>query len=512
MQHLASYVGGRWVEGGAGGQTLVNPATEEPLAVASSQGVDLAAALEYARTTGGPALRALSFAERGALLKGMADALQGARDELLELGIRNCGNTRSDAKFDVDGAIATLLAYAELGAQLGAGRFLLDGEGLQLGRSPRFHGQHFSVPRQGVAVHINAFNFPAWGLAEKAAAALLAGVPVLSKPATATAMLAQRAMQVIVEKKVLPEGTLSLLVGAPRNLPELLGAQDVLAFTGSGDTGERLRALPNVIRHSVRVNVEADSLNAALLGPDAGAGGDLYELFLKEVVRDVTQKAGQKCTAIRRILVPAAHAAAVRDDLAGLLSGTKVGDPAAEDVRMGPLTNAAQLADVRQGVGHLGAEGKLVTGGAQPMFPKGYFLAPTLFEFAPGAKAEAVHAREVFGPVVSILPYTENPAAIVACGGGGLVCSIYSEDAAWLEEVVGGIAPHHGRIYIGHPKIELSPGPGTVLPQLVHGGPGRAGGGEELGGRRALGFYLQRVAIQGSRPLVQGLGKAGTQA
>ena len=512
MQHLASYVGGRWVQGAAGGQTLVNPATEEALATASSDGVDLAAALEYARATGGPALRALSFAERGALLKGMADALQGARDELLELGIRNCGNTRSDAKFDVDGAIATLLAYAELGAQLGAGRFLLDGEGVQLGRSPRFHGQHFSVPRHGVAVHINAFNFPAWGLAEKAAAALLAGMPVLSKPATATAMLAQRAMQVIVEKKVLPEGALSLLVGAPRNLPALLGAQDVLAFTGSGDTGERLRALPNVIRHSVRVNVEADSLNAALLGPDAGASGDLYELFLKEVVRDVTQKAGQKCTAIRRVLVPAEHAGAVRDDLAGLLAGAKVGDPAAEDVRMGPLTNAAQLADVREGIGRLGAEGKLVTGGAQPLFPKGYFLAPTLFEFAPGAKADAVHAREVFGPVVSILPYTEDPAAIVAHGGGGLVCSIYAEDAAWLEEVVGGIAPHHGRLYIGHPKIELSPGPGTVLPQLVHGGPGRAGGGEELGGRRALGFYLQRVAIQGSRPLVQGLGKAGSQA
>jgi 3,4-dehydroadipyl-CoA semialdehyde dehydrogenase len=512
MQHLASYVGGRWVEGSAGGQTLVNPATEEPIALASSQGVDLAAALEYARTTGGPALRALTFAERGALLKSMADALQGARDELLELGIRNCGNTRSDAKFDVDGAIATLLAYAELGTQLGAGRFLLDGEGLQLGRSPRFHGQHFAVPRHGVAVHINAFNFPAWGLAEKAAAALLAGMPVLSKPATATAMLAQRAMQVIVEKKALPEGALSLLVGAPRDLPELLGAQDVLAFTGSGETGERLRALPNVIRHSVRVNVEADSLNAALLAPDAGASGDLYELFLKEVVRDVTQKAGQKCTAIRRVLVPAEHAAAVRDDLAGLLAGTKVGDPAGEDVRMGPLTNSAQLAEVREGVGRLGAEGKLVTGGAQPLFPKGYFLAPTLVEFAPGAKAEAVHAREVFGPVVSILPYTEDPAAIVARGGGGLVCSIYSEDAAWLEQVVGGIAPHHGRIYIGHPKIELSPGPGTVLPQLVHGGPGRAGGGEELGGRRALGFYLQRVAIQGSRPLVQGLGKAATQA
>jgi len=243
MQHLASFVGGCWLEGHGAGQQLLNPATEEPLALASSEGLDLAAALDYARNTGGPALRSLCFAERGAILKGMADALQGARDELLELGMRNCGNTRSDAKFDVDGAIATLLAYAELGAQLGAGKFIVDGEGIQLGRSPRFHGQHVCVPRHGVAVHINAFNFPAWGLAEKAAAALLAGMPVLSKPATATAMLAQRAMQVMVEKKVLPDGALSLLVGAPRDLPALLGAQDVLAFTGSGDTGARLRAL-----------------------------------------------------------------------------------------------------------------------------------------------------------------------------------------------------------------------------------------------------------------------------
>jgi 3,4-dehydroadipyl-CoA semialdehyde dehydrogenase len=511
MQHLASFVGGRWVAGEGDGQILFNPSTEEPLATASSEGVDLAAALAFAREQGGPALRALSFAERGALLKAMAGALQGARDELLELGVRNCGNTRSDAKFDVDGAIGTLLAYAELGAELGDGRFLVEGEGLQLGRSPRFHGQHVAVPRHGVAVHINAFNFPAWGLAEKAAAALLAGMPVLSKPATATAMLAHRAMRVIADSKALPEGALSMLAGAPRELPALLGAQDVLAFTGSGETGERLRALPNIARHAVRLNVEADSLNAAVLGPDAGAGGDLYELFLKDVVRDVTQKAGQKCTAIRRVLVPAAQAAAVREDLAGLLGAILVGNPADEAVRMGPLTNAAQLADVRDGVGRLEREGRLVAGGAAPVQPKGWFLSPTLVEFDAGAPAESVHACEVFGPVLSILPYVDDPAPIVARGAGGLVCSLYSEDAAWVESVVGAVAPFHGRIFIGHPKIELSPGPGTVLPQLVHGGPGRAGGGEELGGRRALGFYLQRVALQGSRPLIQGLGKAGTQ-
>ena len=508
MQHLASYIGDQWVRGKSDPQTLLNPATEAPLAEVSSAGLDLAAALAFARERGGPALRALSFAERGALLQAMADALQEARDDLLALGVANGGNTRSDAKFDVDGAIGTLLAYAELGAALGAGRFLLDGEGIQLGRSPRFHGQHVAVPRHGVAVHINAFNFPAWGLAEKAAAALLAGMPVLSKPATSTALVAHHAMEAIAEAKILPAGALSLLVGAPRGLPELLGAQDVLAFTGSGETGERIRALPNVIRNAVRVNVEADSLNAAVLGPDAAGGGDMYELFLKEVVRDITQKAGQKCTAIRRILVPADAMATVRGDISGLLQEYRVGDPAEEDVRMGPLVSRAQLADVQAGMERLASEGKRVTMPSQ--YPKGFFVSPSLYEFAADSKANAVHEREIFGPVASLLPYAENPAAIVARGNGGLVCSLYSEDSAWIAETVMGVAPLHGRIYLGHPKIELSPGPGTVLPQLVHGGPGRAGGGEELGGRRALAFYLQRVALQGARPVIQALTKSAS--
>jgi len=507
MQELESYIGGRWVSGTGAAQTLVNPATEAPLATASSEGIDLAAALEHARSIGGPALRALSFAERGAILQGMADALQDARDELLALGIANGGNTRSDAKFDVDGAIATLLAYAELGQALGAGRFLVDGDGIQLGRSPRFHGQHVAVPRHGVAVHINAFNFPAWGFAEKAAAALLAGMPVLSKPATATALVAYRAMQVIAEAKVVPEGALALLVGAPRDLPSLLGAQDALAFTGSGETGERIRALPNIIRHSVRVNVEADSLNAAVLGPGVEARSDMYELFLKDVVRDVTQKAGQKCTAIRRIVVPLDCLSSVKDDLVEMLGGINVGDPADEDVRMGPLTSAAQLKDVLSGIERLETEGRRLAGKPGRFSEKGFFVSPTLFEIENG---KAVHEHEVFGPVASLLPYTDNPAAIVARGNGGLVCSIYSEDSAFIEEAVAGIAPWHGRIFLGHPKIELSPGPGTVLPQLVHGGPGRAGGGEELGGRRALSFYLQRVALEGSRPVIAGLTKGGS--
>jgi len=501
MQELKSYVGGRWVAGSGAPQTLLNPATEAPLATASSQGIDYAAALDYARATGGPALRALTFAERGALLKAMADAMQAERDRLLELGIANGGNTRSDAKFDVDGAIATLLAYAEVDQGLGTARFLVDGEGIQLGRSARFHGQHICVPRRGVAVHVNAFNFPAWGFAEKAAVALLAGMPVLAKPATSSALLAHRVVEILVEKKVLPDGALSFVVGAPRDLVSLLGPQDVLSFTGSGDTGEKIRSQANILRNAVRVNVEADSLNAAVLGPDVAPRSDMYELFLKDVVRDMTQKAGQKCTAIRRVIVPQEVIEDIRNDLAELLLPLKVGDPADEEVRMGPLATSSQLDDALGGISRLSAEGKIVHGRNERIGSKGFFLAPVVIEAAP--QAEAVHEREVFGPVATLLPYTEHPERIVTRGQGGLVCSVYSDDQDFIESVVLEVAPYHGRIFLGHPKIELSPGPGTVLPQLVHGGPGRAGGGEELGGPRGLAFYMQRTALQGSRPVIQ---------
>jgi 3,4-dehydroadipyl-CoA semialdehyde dehydrogenase len=500
MQELKSFVGGRWVAGSGSPQTLLNPATEAPLARASSEGIDYAAALHYARVTGGPALRAMTFAERAGLLKAMADAMQEERDALLQLGIANGGNTRSDAKFDVDGAIGTLLAYAEVGTALGAARFVVDGDGIQLGRSARFHGQHISVPRHGVAVHINAFNFPAWGFAEKAAVALLAGMPVLAKPATSSAMVAHRVVELLVEKKVLPEGALSFIVGAPRDLVSLLGAQDVLAFTGSGNTGERIRAQPNILRHAVRVNVEADSLNAAVLGPDVAARSDMYELFLKDVVRDMTQKAGQKCTAIRRVVVPKALLEDVKSDLAELLQPITVGDPADEDIRMGPLATASQKEDALEGLARLEKEGKAFYR-RDGLPAKGFFVSPTLIEAAP--QAHAVHEHEVFGPVATLLAYDDHPEKLVAKGGGGLVSSVYSDDQAFIDAVVLEIAPWHGRVFLGHPKVELSPGPGTVLPQLVHGGPGRAGGGEELGGPRGLAFYLQRVALQGSRPVIQ---------
>ena len=496
MLELRSYVGARWVAGTGAAHTLLNPTTEEPLAQASSEGVDLASALHHARSVGGPALRAMSFAERGAALKAIADAIQIEREALLEAAIANGGNTRSDAKFDVDGAIATLLAYSEISTFLGSSKFLVDGEGIQLGRSARFHGQHISVPRRGVAVHINAFNFPAWGFAEKAAVALLAGMPVLSKPATSSAMVAHRIMELVVDKKLLPEGALSFLVGPARDLVSHLGAQDVLAFTGSGETGAQLRAAPGVVKNSVRINIEADSLNAAVLGPDVEPRSDMYELFLKDVVRDMTQKAGQKCTAIRRVLIPYAVAASVREDLIELLTTIRVGDPRFEDTRMGPLASRAQLADVREGVQRLG--GRHAFGSIAPAGAKGFFISPVLIEDA----GEAVHEREVFGPVASLVRYKDNPAGIVARGSGGLVSSVYSDDQDFIESMVTELAPCHGRLFLGHPKIELSPGPGTVLPQLVHGGPGRAGGGEELGGPRGLAFYMQRVALEGPRPVI----------
>jgi oxepin-CoA hydrolase/3-oxo-5,6-dehydrosuberyl-CoA semialdehyde dehydrogenase len=511
MITLKSFLQGRWMEGGAP-QVLLNPATEEPLAQAGSEGLDLAAALEFARGTGGPALRGLTFAERGQLLAAIAAALQAHRDELIELAVRNGGNTRGDAKFDVDGATFTLSTYAELGKGLGDVRFLADGEGIPLARSPRFHGQHLRVPRHGAAVHVNAFNFPAWGLAEKAAVALLAGVPVLSKPASSSAMVAHRIVEIVHAKQVLPPGALSLLVGGPGDLLDHLGPQDVVAFTGSSDTGARIRVMPQVIRNSVRVNVEADSLNAAVLGPDATPGSETYDYYLKDVLRDMTQKAGQKCTAIRRVLVPASCADRVRDDLADRLSAITIGNPAVEGVRMGPLATAAQRQDVREGVDLLARDGRLVYGradvqavGVEP--GRGFFVSPVLVEVEPGAAATAVHSREVFGPVATIVPYggtAAEAAEIVARGAGGLVSSVYSEDAAFTTDVVLALAPYHGRVFIGSAKIaEASPGPGTVLPHLVHGGPGRAGGGEELGGVRGLHLYLQRVALEGPRPLIE---------
>jgi oxepin-CoA hydrolase/3-oxo-5,6-dehydrosuberyl-CoA semialdehyde dehydrogenase len=459
------------------------------------------------------------------MLKGLSKAVHAAREELIEIGLRNAGNTRGDAKFDIDGATGTLMTYAEIGAGLGDARFLVDGDPIAMGRSSRMTGQHLWVPRQGVAVHVNAFNFPAWGLAEKLACALLAGVPVIAKPATATAWMTVRMVERILESKILPEGALSVLAGSAGDLVERLGPQDMLAFTGSSDTAATLRGHRNVLHESVRVNVEADSLNAAVLGPDVERGSETYDAFLTDVVRDITQKAGQKCTAIRRIFAPAALIEAVREDLADRLTSVRVGDPSRDGIQVGPVATASQLRDVRAGLGKLLASErvKLVVGGAERPAKiegvdndKGYFVAPTLLLADDARAAAIVHQHEVFGPSATLLPYSgeaSDAAELVALGQGSLVSSVYTEDRAFARDAVLGLAPHNGRVFIGSAKVApVALGPGTVWPQLLHGGPGHAGGGEELGGLRGTLFYMQHVAVQGFGPLVDSIAAAGKRA
>ncbi|MCC6873117.1 MAG: 3,4-dehydroadipyl-CoA semialdehyde dehydrogenase [Sandaracinaceae bacterium] len=511
MITLESYLRGEWVKGQGEGATLHDPTTGKPVATASSQGLDLVAAYEHARHAGGPALRRMSFAERGAMLKTLSAAIHDAREELIEASILNAGTTRSDAKFDIDGASGTLAYYASLGKKLGDARVLHE-EPEQLTRSPRFFGVHVWTPITGVAVHVNAFNFPAWGLAEKAAVALLAGVPVISKPATATALLTYRMVQKMVAASVLPKGALQLVVGSLGDLLGRLGSQDAFAFTGSGATGTKLRGLANLLERSVRVNVEADSLNLAVLAPDAEPGGEAYAMFVRDVAKEITQKSGQKCTAIRRVLVPAAVIDRVQEDLCERLSSVKVGDPSRDDVTMGPLATAQQLADFRAGVSKLQASGaRVVFGSATQCDPlgadanAGYFVGPVLLRADRPADAHAVHEHEVFGPCATILPYSSTAEAVelAARGGGGLVASVYGDDRALLSELVLGLAPHHGRVLVGSKKIvDQAIAPGLVLPSCVHGGPGRAGGGEELGGERGLRFYMQRTAVQGDRALL----------
>ena len=512
MIELKSYLGGRFVSGTGSAATLLNPATEEPIASATSAGLDLGAALAASRVSGA-ALRAMSFLQRGELLRALSRAVHAARDELIGLAIQNGGNTRSDAKFDIDGAIGTLAAYADLAAELGDRSFLVDGEGLQLGRSPRLFGQHLKVPREGVAVHINAFNFPAWGFGEKAAVALLAGMPILVKPATSTAVVAARMMELFAACTELPSGVISFLAGSPGNLLDHLGGQDVLAFTGGSSTGMTLRGGKAALAHSVRVNVEADSLNAAVLAPDVEEGSELMGLFLSDVARDMTQKTGQKCTAIRRVYVPKDKVELVVGLLSERLAAIKVGDPARDDVNMGPLATAQQLADVKAGVAKLMSCARVAFGGAvEPLGVekgKGFFHGPTLLVSMEPRAGDAVHEHEVFGPVATVMPYDGSAAAaaaLVRAGGGGLVSSVYGDDKEFLKAFILGIAPFHGRVTLGSSKVasQALP-PGMVLPGLVHGGPGRAGGGEELGGRRGLAFYMQRVALQGDRALLEAI-------
>jgi oxepin-CoA hydrolase/3-oxo-5,6-dehydrosuberyl-CoA semialdehyde dehydrogenase len=510
MQLLASHLAGKWSTGSGAKTPLVNPATEEVLAEVHNGGHDLAAAFQFARSTGAKELGALTFVQRGALLASLAKAIHGAREELIALAVANGGNTRGDAKFDIDGGAVTLSHYAELGAKLGSAPLLGDGDPIQVGRTARMGGQHVWARRRGVAVHINAFNFPAWGLCEKLACALLAGMPVISKPATATALVAHRLTQLF--ESLLPPGALQVLIGPAGPLLDNLGAGDVVAFTGGSATAKMLRGkLPE----SVRLNIEADSLNAAILGPDVELTSEAGALFVADVVRDMTQKTGQKCTAIRRVLVPEARFAEVCDAMKERLASLAVGDPSREDVRMGPVATAAQRDDVKAGIARLAAATDSVHGGTGEVTPigvpagKGYFIGPVVRSTRDPMACAPLNDHEVFGPVSTVGLYdgsAEVAAAFIARGDGCLVSSAYSDDRDWVATFAGAAAPWAGRLYLGNSKMaSQSPGPGTVLPSLLHGGPGRAGGGEELGGERGLHFYMQRCALEGDASVLKTL-------
>jgi oxepin-CoA hydrolase/3-oxo-5,6-dehydrosuberyl-CoA semialdehyde dehydrogenase len=515
VQRLLSYLSDSWVDGAGEGIALLNPSTEERMAQVSTAGLDLAPALAHARRAGGGALRGLNFAQRAGLLQSLATVITENREELLHLAVRNGGNTRGDAKFDVDGAAATLTYYASLGRKrLGERSHLLDGEWEQLGRTPRYFAHHVLTARAGVAVLINAFNFPAWGMCEKVATAILAGMPVLVKPAPATALVAVRIVELAVAKQIFPPGALSLLSGEPVNLLDCLEPADVVAFTGSNDTAQRIASHPALLASGARFTAEADSLNAAILGPDVDPSSDFFFQFVQDVAREITQKAGQKCTALRRIFAPEAALPELRSALVERLSGIVSGNPEHRDVAMGPVVSAVQRDRVEEGIRRLAYAGErvtpaLVSSRERPGAPegRGFFVDPTLL-FAGAAPPEhPVHRLEVFGPVATLLAYdgtAADAAERASWARGSLLAAVYSEDKDFVAEVLPRLSPHHGRVYWGHPKItEDSIGSGAVLPQLVHGGPGRAGGGEELGGLRGLHHYMQRTAVQGYRPLLE---------
>lgn len=511
MLELKSYLGGQWVSGEGDGATLFDPTTNTPIAKTSTKGLDLKAAVAFARDEGGPALRALTFAERGALLKKMSLAIHEKREALIEDSIKSGGTTRKGAKFDIDGATATLAHYAELGEKLGDQKYLVEGEGEVLARAARFCGYHVRLPKRGVAIHINAFNFPAWGLAEKAACALLAGMPVISKPGTSTAMLAYRVMEAVVDANILPKGALQFLCGSAGDLLDHLGGQDVIAFTGSAQTASRLRAHPAVVERGCRMNVEADSLNAMVLGDDLSASDDTYQTFLRHVLTEMTQKSGQKCTATRRIFVPKDRIDDVQADLIERLAEQTVGDPSKDGVDVGPLATKDQVDEAKRGLAQLVEAGaKVVFGDIDKVEAKdadanvGAFVPMMLLRADDPESAKAVHDVEVFGPVATLMPYETRQEATrwTAAGGGTLVTSVYSDDKKAVDEFVLEIAPFSGRVLLVSAKVtDTAIAPGLVLPSCVHGGPGRAGGGEELGGERGMHFYMQRTALQGDRGL-----------
>ncbi|MCF8589922.1 phenylacetic acid degradation bifunctional protein PaaZ [Gordonia liuliyuniae] len=512
---LPSYLAGEWRTGAGDARVVRDAVTGAPVTEVAAADVDFADVLAYARDTGGNALRAMTFTERSASLKAAAAALSERKDELYELSAK-AGSTRADAKVDVDGGFGTALVYAGLGRKgLPDGTVIVDDpEPTAYGKHGLFLGQHILTSRLGVAVQINAFNFPVWGMLEKLAPAVLAGVPTLAKAATPTAYVAEHAVRIIVESGALPDGALQFVAGPVNGLLDLLDGQDSVGFTGSASTAAGLRSHPSVVGRSVRFTAEADSLNASVLGPDAAPGTPEFDLYVDQVVTEMTTKAGQKCTAIRRAFVPSAHLDAVQDAVAARLADVVVGAPGADGVTMGALVGTDQRDDVRAKITELAADARIVAGdpttvdvvGADPEI--GAFLAPILLRG--DETSQAAHYVEAFGPVSTLLPYDGSAADViaeVARGQGSLAASVVSGDADFARATVLGIAAHHGRVLVvDRDSAPESTGHGIPMPQLVHGGPGRAGGGEEEGGLRAVHHHMQRTAVQAGPDLLRSLG------
>jgi oxepin-CoA hydrolase / 3-oxo-5,6-dehydrosuberyl-CoA semialdehyde dehydrogenase len=508
-----SYACGRWIAPGETATDITGPVTGQVIAKAGGAALDMQAMLDHARGTGGPALRAMGFHDRARMLKALAGYLDERKEQLYALNTLT-GATRRDGWVDIDGGIGTMGLFASKGRrEMPDGHVYIEGDVEQLSRKGTFLGQHIAVPLQGVAVQINAFNFPVWGMLEKLAPALMAGMPSIVKPATQTCYLTEACVRLIIDSGILPEGAVQLVIGRTGDLLDRLGAQDVVAFTGSADTALMLRGNPSLMRHSTRFMAEQDSLNASILGPDAGPESEEFALFIKEAVTEITTKAGQKCTATRRLIVPTSMMEAVSDALGAKLSAISTGNPAAEGVRMGALASHTQKADVLARLTQLRTEARLILGDPTSMTlvdadPEQAFLPPMLLACDDPDAARIVHEVEAFGPLSTLMPYrdTAHAAALANRGGGSLVSSLFTADPDVARKIVLDSAAWHGRIYINNATSAAeATGHGAPLPHMIHGGPGRAGGGEELGGIRAVLHYMQRSAIQGSPDMLSAI-------
>jgi len=513
---LSNFVAGRWVDGTGPGTPLFDPVRGTELVRVDATGLDLPEAFRFAREQGGRALRALTYRQRAGLLAQVLKVLQAHKADYDAIALANSGTVAADTAVDVDGGIYTLGSYVKLGEALGDVHHLNDETAARLGKDPLFQSQHVRVPTRGVALFINAFNFPSWGLWEKAAPALLSGVPVIVKPATATAWLTQRMVRDVVDSGVLPVGALSVVCGSSAGLLDALEPFDVVSFTGSAETAALIRSHPAVVQRSVRVNIEADSVNAALLlpGPDDAGTQAALDLFAREVAREMTVKSGQKCTAIRRALVPEALYEAAAQAISARLSKAVVGDPRQPEVTMGALVSRAQFDSVQQGLERLRAHSEVLHDGATHSLrgadpSVACCLGPTLLGVRAPDTHPLVHDVEVFGPMATLMPYRDEDHALtlIRRGQGSLVASVYGSEVAALARVALALADSHGRVHVVSPDVaRLHTGHGNVMPQSLHGGPGRAGGGEELGGLRALAFYHRRSALQASTAVLAAAG------